>query len=346
MRLPCHGATADGIAGDSVADRLAERGVVELVEDVERLVAAARDGCEVIALDACATGCQARLLDASGVPSLRAVNLSDPRLGVDEVASAGSASELGAAASAVTHKRPSPPTGESGASPLSSHTLEDYLLAVDALTSPVGTCGVLVDAPTLAAHVAHLLGVTRVSAGAMLVRLEDAGLVHRSAHKDVLLTVEGRAVADAELAKQRVLECFVSQTLGYELHECHDRARQIAAGFDEQAVDRVRQAIGDPERCPHGWPIDADEARRDASGLVALSTVHAGCAAQVERLEETHRERLRVLCDSGIAPGSRLRDVVVNEAAELVTFAIGESTGVVSTRLAASALVRVEGGEQ
>ena len=58
------------------------------------------------------------------------------------------------------------------------HTVEDYLRAVDTLTAPIAECGALTtDAPTLAAYVSKALGVSRVSAGAMLQRLERLGLV-------------------------------------------------------------------------------------------------------------------------------------------------------------------------
>jgi DtxR family Mn-dependent transcriptional regulator len=209
------------------------------------------------------------------------------------------------------------------------------------LTSPVVECGAVVDAPTFAAHVAHILGVSRPAAGEMLGRLEEAGYVRRGAFKDLLLTVEGRAAADRALRKQRILECFVVELLGYSLEECYEQARELAAGFDEDAAVRAWRALGEPGNCPHGWPVDSEQSRHEARGLLTLGAVPPATAVSVERVDETSPDRLRALLESGIVPGAQLHDVSVNAAAELVAFADG--TGArrsISLALAGAALVR------
>ena len=335
--LPCHGGSVRGLRAEEVAAGLAERGLAESVGDIETIVAAARDGREVIALDGCAASCQARLLDARGVQTLRALNLS-----TESVADSSSVEEIEAAT--TPHKRsrraPAVPAGE--LSGRGAHSLDDYLLALDMLTSPVVECGALVDAPTFAAHVAHILGVSRPAAGEMLGRLEEGGYVQRGEFKDLLLTAEGRAAADGALRKQRVLECFVVDTLGYGLDECYEQAREIASGFDAEAAERVWKAVGKPASCPHGWPLDSERARHEARGLLALGAVPPATPVCVERLDESNRDRLRVLMDAGIAPGSRLSDVTVNTHAEMVAFADGDGERrSISLGLAGAVLVRL-----
>ena len=183
---------------------------------------------------------------------------------------------------------------------------DDYLLALDSLTSPVVECGAVADAPTVAAHVAQVLGVSRPAAGEMLGRLEDAGFVSRGAHKDVLLTHDGRAAADWALRRQRILECFAVQTLGYGIGECYERAREIAEGFTDESLDRMWVVLERPDRCPHGWPVDAEQGRHESRGLLALSSAGAIAAVEVERVDETSRERLAMLLESGISPGETL----------------------------------------
>jgi len=196
------------------------------------------------------------------------------------------------------------------------------------------------DAPTVAAHVAQLLGVSRPAASEMVARLEEAGFVRRGSHKDVLLTPAGRRSADRALRKQRILECFASETLGYGIDESPDRAREIAAGFGDEALERVWASLGRPQRCPHGWPVDAQRARGEARGLVALSAAPHACDVSVERLDETSRERLRALLDAGLVPGARLGDIAVNTPAEVVTFAGAGAARSISLTLAGSVLVR------
>jgi DtxR family Mn-dependent transcriptional regulator len=340
--LPCHGGSVRGVRAEEVAAGLADRGLAEIVEDIEAIVGAAREGREVIALDGCAASCQARLLDARGVQTLRALNLSSEAEGGESVADSSSVEEIEAATTPHKRSRRAPAVAAGELSAPGAHSLDGYLLALDMLTSPVVECGALVDAPTFAAHVAHILGVSRPAAGEMLSRLEDAGYVRRGAFKDLLLTVEGRAAADRALWKLRVLECFVVDTLAYGLDECYEQAREIASGFDADAAERVWNALGRPASCPHGWPLDSERARHESRGLLALGAVPPATPVSVERLDESNRDRLRVLLDSGIAPGAQLHDVTVNTHAEMVAFADeGGERRSISLGLAGAVLVRL-----
>jgi DtxR family transcriptional regulator, Mn-dependent transcriptional regulator len=336
--LPCHG-VARGVDADDIASTLEARGLAEVVDDIEQIVAEARNGRAVIALDGCAVSCQARLLDARGVPALKALNLA-PDSGQEAVAAASSVAELEAAAAPPKRSRRAMQADAGQLSARGAHTLDDYLLALDTLTSPVVECGAVADAPTVAAHVAQLLGVSRPAGTEMIGRLEEAGFVRRGEHRDVLLTPEGRAAADSALRRQRILECFVTQTLGYGLEECYERAREIASGFGDEALERVWASLGSPERCPHGWPVDPQLARHEARRLFALSAAPSGAMVEVERLDETSPERLRALLDAGLSPGVRIGEVAVNTPAEMVTFVAGGERRSISLTLAGNALVR------
>jgi DtxR family Mn-dependent transcriptional regulator len=310
------------------------------VEDIEQIVAAAREGREVIALDACAASCQARLLDARGISTLRTLNLSVDEATGHDVGDATSVGELEAATSPVkrTRRMFQVPQGELSGRRFHSH--EDYLLALDTLTSPVVECGAIVDSPTLAAHVAQILGISRPAAGETLARLEDEGFIRRGVHKDVLLTVEGRREADRILRKQRILECFAVETLDYPIDQCFERAREISLGFDDETLDRIWAALGRPSRCPHGWPIDPVRSRRETRGLFALSATPGAANVRVERLDEMSGDRLRALLEAGIEPGSSLSQVTVNPAAGMVDFGTGDHSAAISLVLAGAVLVR------
>ena len=302
------------------------RGLVEVADDLDAIMAAARSGRAVVALDGCAAGCQARWLDAQGVRATGTLKLP------------GLAGELESAPTPQRRSRPLPPV----AAPHThrANSLDDYLLAVDALTAPVVECGAVVDAPTLAAHVAQLLGVSRPAAGEMIGRLEKNGLVSRGERKEVLLTASGRRAADVVLRRQRILERFVVETLGYEVADCYEESRALAPGFDEDALERLWHALGRPDRCPHGRPVDPEEARRTARDLIALSAAQPGSKVRVDRLEESNRERLQALDDAGIHPGTVLRDVEVHSAADLVSFTGDDGREAISVSLAGSVLVR------
>jgi len=338
--LPCHGASKRGVHAEDVAEELAARGLAEVVDDIEAVVAAARAGRVALALDGCAASCQARLLDARSVKTLRSLNLTTPD-GAEELSHVETVEELEAASGPVKRVRPQAPHSDAGPDgPRRAHSLDDYLLALDALTSPVGVCGALVDAPTLAAHVAQRLGVARPTAGEMLARLEEAGYVQRGAHKEVLLTPHGRAAADDTLRRHRILECFAASTLGYSVADSYERAREVAPGFDDEAVDRLWVSLGRPSRCPHGWPTDPALARRESRDLLALAAAPADAAVVVERLEESSRERLEAIAHAGLAVGTEVSRVAVNPSAELVELVVDGSRRLIGVGLAMSVFVR------
>jgi DtxR family Mn-dependent transcriptional regulator len=295
---------------------------------------------EVITLDACATNCQARLLDARDLPSVRALNLAGAPRDPEGVGTVTSVEELEAATSPSRLVRHPVSFRAGTALHRRGNSLDDYLLAVDTLTSPVVDCGAVVDAPTLSSHVAQLLGVTRAAAGEMLARIEDEGYVQRGARKGLLLTVDGRAATDRILRKRRILECFAVELLGHELADCYERARELASGFADDDAERMWRSLAQPERCPHGWPIDPEEARREGRALVALSAVESGSDVTIERIEEASTERVGALSGLGLVPGRTLSSVEASASAETVSFVDADGRRSIGTGLASSVLVR------
>ena len=139
------------------------------------------------------------------------------------------------------------------------HTTDEYLETIYFLAFPIGeyrpqTTGF----PTLAARVAEMLGVSRASAGEMLKRLEAEGLVERGQHKEAILTPPGRVRAERAVRKHRLVERFLTDFLGYTAAEAHDLADELGETFTDEMVERMAERLGNPERCPHGWPVDPD----------------------------------------------------------------------------------------
>ena len=258
----------------------------------------------VVAVDGCSSACGARLLEARGVTPAAALTLDDVH------ADGRSFDETVVVAATLVDRGVVPRRARRLAPPSASasprvHTVDDYLIAIDWLTSPVGKCGALVEnAPTLAAHVSTTLAVSRPTAGETLNRLEQHGLIRRGATKELVLTASGRATADRAVRAQRILECFTVDTLGYDLITCFVHARRLAPSFDVGAIDRLAKSLGNPDRCPHGWPIDADAGRALATAFLSLAALAPGSPAIVELLPENDLEWLNELVDAGLVPGA------------------------------------------
>lgn len=340
--VPCKGVSSTGRLAGRVAEELSRLGA-DVVEDA---AAAPADGTtEVIALDGCASGCSARTLEAAGVEPALALDLSKRRLGkpgdIHRIA-AGVLDRVGdgdRARKPVRRSR-SEFAAEPAAMSRRQHTHDDYLLAIDRLSSAAVECGAVpVEAPTIAAHVSLLLDVTPVSVKQMIGQLEEDGLVRRSPGKSLVLTDEGRVRADAATRRQRILECFVTQFLGHDAAESFERAFMIGPSFDADAVERAYESLGRPERCPHGWPLDAAAARDESEGLMTLSAVAEGAAARVVRIDEDDREAAEGFFASGLRLGADVI-IVTHEDSGEITLEQGKKPVTVSADVAKTIFVR------
>lgn len=177
--------------------------------------------------------------------------------------------------------------------------------------------------PTAAARIADQLGVSRASAGEMLKRLEGEGMVVRGERKEAILTEKGRIAAMRIVRRHRLVERLLTDVMGYTGAESHEKADGIDAGFDEEMVERLWEKLGRPERCPHGYPIDAHHELRENPTLKPLSRLDDGDRAQIVRLAEHDGELLRFFYDAGLEPGV---DIVIAEtdAAGHVTVQLGD----------------------
>jgi DtxR family Mn-dependent transcriptional regulator len=105
------------------------------------------------------------------------------------------------------------------------HSVDEYLETIYFLAFPIGEYRPQASgAPTLAARVAEMLGVSRASAGEMLKRLEAEGLVERGEHKEAILTPKGRERAERVVRRHRLVERLLTDFMGYTAAEAHVHA--------------------------------------------------------------------------------------------------------------------------
>jgi DtxR family Mn-dependent transcriptional regulator len=190
---------------------------------------------------------------------------------------------------------------------MARHSVDDYLETIYFLAFPIGEYRPLTaGAPTLSARVAEMLGVSRPSAGEMLKRLEKDGLIERGEHKEALLTKKGRARAERVVRKHRIIERLLTDFMGYTAAEAHVHADELGDTFTDDMVDRISEKLGNPDRCPHGWPVDPDVEQRENQQLVALAELPEGGRATIVRLAEHDGELLHWFYDEGLVPGQKI----------------------------------------
>src|SRR5207249_11973301 len=192
------------------------------------------------------------------------------------------------------------------------HSVDEHLETIYFLAFPIGeyrpqSSG----SPTLASRVAEMLGVSRASAGEMLKRLESEGLIERGEHKEALLTDSGRARAEKVVRKHRIIERLLTDFMGYTAAEAHVHADALGDTFTDDMVERIEERLGNPQRCPHGWPVDPAVEQAENNDLAPLSDLRAGTHATIVRLAEHDGELLHWFYDEGLVPG---REIEVRDA--------------------------------
>jgi DtxR family Mn-dependent transcriptional regulator len=185
------------------------------------------------------------------------------------------------------------------------HSIDDYIETIYFLAFPVGeyrpqTKG----ASTLAVRVADMLGVSRASAGEMLKRLEAEGLVERGEQKEAILTPKGRDVAERVVRRHRIIERLLTDFMGYTAAESHVHADALGDTFTDDMIERIAERLGNPERCPHGWPVDTEFEQAENRHLEPLADLEPGARAEIVRLAEHDGELLHWYYEEGLVPGA------------------------------------------
>src|SRR3954451_17554106 len=222
------------------------------------------------------------------------------------------------------------------------HSFDEYLETIYFLANPIGEYRPNAPgAPTLASRVAEMLGVSRASAGEMLKRLEAEGLVERGAQKEALLTPSGRARAERVVRKHRIIERLLTDFMGYTAAEAHVHADELGDTFSDDMVERIRVKLGQPDRCPHGWPIDTDVEQTENAELEPLSALDPGTRATIVRLAEHDGDLLHWFYDEGFVPGAQVEVASATPAAGQLSVRVDGGERAISEKAASGLFVRV-----
>src|SRR5262249_47156039 len=161
------------------------------------------------------------------------------------------------------------------------HSIDDYLEAIHMLVSPIGVYEPAKAPSAIAARVAEALGVSRTAVGEMLKRLTTEGLLERGGGWELVLTPAGTARAEHVVRRNRIVERFLTDFLGYDTAEAHEHAGRVGGAFTDEMVERLHEKLGYPERCPHGWPVAPAQERAESRELVSLADLREGDSAEI-----------------------------------------------------------------
>jgi len=221
------------------------------------------------------------------------------------------------------------------------HSVDEYLETIYFLAFPIGEYHPQdTTHPTLSSRVAEMLGVSRASAGEMLKRLEAEGLVERGSRKEAILTLAGRERAERAVRKHRIIERLLTDFMGYTAAEAHVHADELGDTFSADMVERIQARLGNPDRCPHGWPIETAFEQAENLELEPLSALAPGTRATIVRLAEHDGDLLHWFYEQGLIPGAGIEMDAAEPAAGQLRVRLEGAQKAIGERAAAGLFVR------
>ncbi len=173
--------------------------------------------------------------------------------------------------------------------------VEDYLKAIYALGR---------DGTSAATNeIASRLDIAPASVSGMVRRLADQGLVTHEPYRGVRLTRAGRGIALRLLRRHRILECYLTQVLGYPWDGVHAEAERLEHAASDELIERMASALGHPTVDPHGAPIPTVDGTVDERRHRSLAELPVGTQGTVARVGDEDAEFLRYLGTLGLTPG-------------------------------------------
>ncbi len=181
------------------------------------------------------------------------------------------------------------------------------------------------------------LDISPASVSGMVRRLADQGLITHEPYRGVRLTEDGRRAALRTLRRHRILECYLTEVLGYPWDRVHDEAEQLEHAASEELIERMasRSAIRRTIRTARRSRRARAWSRRRRCALSA--TRRSGEQVRVRQVMDKDAERLRYLAELGIRPGA-LRAHPRPRAVRRADHALGGRSGGGVTRVIGPAL--------
>lgn len=213
-----------------------------------------------------------------------------------------------------------------------SPVVEDYLKAIWALQQ--------IEAPVSTSRIAERLGLSSAAVTAMVKRLAEQGLLFHEPYYGVRLAAAGELSALRIIRRHRVLELFLTETLGYPWDRVHDEAERLEHAASDELIERLARLLGEPERDPHGSAIPTAAGEMDPAEYPALADLAPGETGDVVEVRTEEPEQLRYLGTLGLYPGAR---VEVQAAAPFhgpVTVTVDGAHNVISHLLALHIRIR------
>jgi len=159
------------------------------------------------------------------------------------------------------------------------------------------------------ARLADWLAVSRPTVTVALRRMSRDGMVRLTPRKEVKLTNRGEAAAESIVRRHRIMERWLTDTLGLDWVTADLEAERLEHAISEVVEGKLYQALGRPRTCPHGNPIPGHSTMR--VNELRLSALRPGELGTITRISEVAQREapplLQYLHERGLHPGTRIK---------------------------------------
>lgn len=206
---------------------------------------------------------------------------------------------------------------------------EDYLKAI-AEAEAEGSS-------VIPATLAHWLSVSRPAVTFALKRLKKDALVTTKSDGRVVLTAQGREIAERTIVRHHLVERMLAELFDMPWYEIHDEAERLEHAISPAFEQKLIEKLGHKDTCPHGNSlVMRSPVERRKRGQTLLSEIEAGAKHTVASVYERDRRLLEFFAAEGICPGARIA-VVARNYDGTISLLIGKR----QIRLGASAAEKV-----
>ena len=161
------------------------------------------------------------------------------------------------------------------------------------------------DGKATTSALADAMGVSAASTTSMVKKLAGLGLVEHSKYRGVTLTPPGEKVAHEVLRHHRLLEVYLTQTLGLSWDKVHSEAERLEHVLSEELEAEIDRVLGYPAIDPHGDPIPTADLVIAAEPTHRMAELEPGQAAVVRQVPDGDPTLLQYLAGLGLVPDTR-----------------------------------------
>lgn len=186
------------------------------------------------------------------------------------------------------------------------------------------------------ARISKRLGLAPATVSEGIKRLVADGYVTVKPSRDLVLTEEGRTIAETLVRRHRLAERMITDILGLPWHLCHDQAEDWEKVMTPQIEEAILDKLEGDHTCPHGNPIPGTTSAVPWAALKPVATMEVGESGRLTRLLEDielDHDVLLYLERHGLMPG---RDLTLVEVAPdgTRTLSVGGAQVALGERLA------------